>query len=323
MGKSLSDTQKAINKVHSGGLLRMGDMDIEDVPRIPTGILALDNILSGGLAKGTMVEMYGPPGSGKTGIAMNFMGQAQRHGHVALLDLEQSFSPHVAENSRINVDDLLLSQPDTAEAAFEIMEMMLDLDGLAAIVVDSVAGLTPKAELEGDYGDSHVGLVARLLSQACRKMGAELRKRDSDVIIVWINQLREKIGGFSAFGPQAESTGGRALKFWSATRLDVARIGPVKQGDEILGQQIKVKAIKHRSGRPYQQCVFDLLYETGMSNESTLLEMGLAAGLIEQGGAWFTFKSTGEKVQGKIAALEALREDDAMSSALMGDLGVL
>lgn len=322
MGKSLSDVQKAINKAHSGGLMRMGDMVIEDVPRIPTGILALDQILSGGLAKGTMVEMYGPPGSGKTGIAMSFIGQAQRHGHVGLLDLEQSFSPHVAENSNIDVDNLLLSQPDTAEAALEIMEMMLDIDGLAAIVVDSVAGLTPKAEVEGSFGDSHVGLVARLLSQACRKLNTGMRKQDSDVIIIWINQLRQKIGGFSAYGPQSESTGGQALKFWSSTRLDVARIGAVKQGEDIIGQQIKVKTIKHRSGRPYQQCTFDLLYETGMSNESTLLELGLAEGLVQQAGAWFTFISTGEKVQGKIAALEVLREDPAVADDIRESLNL-
>lgn len=314
----LSEIQKSINKAHEGALISLGD-EVREVERIPTGILALDNILSGGFAKGQWVELYGNPGGGKTSIAMQFLGQALKHGPCVLFDLEGAFDPHVATNSGVDMDSesLFFSQPETAEAVFKIIEEVMQADDLVAIVVDSVAGLTPRAEVEGDFGDSHVGLVARLLSQATRKLRADQRKRQSDIIVVWVNQIRDKIGGMGGYGPQSESTGGRALKFWCSTRLEVARTGPVKTGEDIIGQTVKVKSIKHRSGKPYQVANFDVLYETGISNESTLLDMAVDAGIVQKGGAWFTFLNTGEKVQGKAAALEMMREDVALYNSLM------
>lgn len=313
----LNEIQKALNKAHEGALISLGD-EVREVDRIPTGILALDNILSGGFAKGQWVEMYGNQGGGKTSIAMQFLGQALKQGPCVLFDLEGAFDPHVAANSGVDMDSesLLFSQPETAEAVFKIMEEVMQADDLVAIVVDSVAGLTPRAEVEGDFGDSHVGLVARLLSQATRKLRADQRKRQSDIIVVWVNQIRDKIGTMG-YGPQSESTGGRALKFWCSTRLEVARTGAVKQGEDIIGQTVKVKSIKHRSGKPYQVANFDVLYETGISNESTLLDMAVDAGIVQKGGAWFTFTNTGEKVQGKVSALEMMREDRFLYDSLM------
>lgn len=293
----------------------MGD-DVLEIDRISTGVLAVDKILSGGFAKGQWVELYGNPGGGKTALAMQFIGEAQKHGKVVLFDLEAAFDPHVAENSKVDLTELMLSMPDTAESVFSVMEEISEADDLVAIVVDSVAGLTPRAEVEGDFGDSHVGLVARLLSQACRKLRTDMRKRDSDIIVIWINQVRDKIGTMG-YGPQSESTGGRALKFWCSTRLEVSRTGSVKQGEDIIGQTVKVKSVKHRSGAPYQIANFDLLYDTGISNESTLLDLAVAAGVVQKGGAWYTFTNTGEKAQGKPAALEVIRSDDLLYNALM------
>jgi recombination protein RecA len=315
MAKSLNEIQKAINKAHSNTLVKLSD-DVMEVERIPTGVLALDQILSGGFALGQWVELFGNPGGGKTSLAMRFLGEAQKRGNCVLIDLEGAFDPHVADTSGVNVTDLWVAQPETAEDTFNIIEQVYEADDVVCIVVDSVAGLVPKAEMEGDFGDSHMGLVARLISQAARKLEAQRRKTETPIIIIWINQVREKIGSMG-YGPQSESTGGRSLKFWCSTRLDVSRIGAVKQGEEIIGQTVKVKSIKHRSGAPYQQCTFDILYETGISNESTLLDLAVKADLVTQGGSWFTFKNTGEKVQGKPAALQVLREDAALFDSLM------
>jgi recombination protein RecA len=313
---TMNEIQKKINKVHAGALMTLEDQ-VMDVERIPSGVLALDDILSGGFAVGQWVELYGRPGGGKTSISMQFLGEAQKRGKCLLIDLEGALDPHVAETSGVNLNELWFAQPDTAERTFELMEEVSVADDLVAIVVDSVAGLTPRAEIEGDFGDSHVGLVARLLSQATRKLGTEMiRRQQSDVIIIWVNQIREKIGSMG-YGPQSESTGGNALKFWCSTRLEVARIGAVKQGEDIIGQTVKVKSVKHRSGAPYKTATFDILYETGVSNESTLLDLAVDAGLVERGGAWYTFKTTGEKVQGKPAALDCLRADDTLFNSLM------
>lgn len=318
MVKKINEIQKAINKAHSNTLIKMTD-DALEVERIPTGILALDQILSGGFALGQWVELFGNPGSGKTSIAMKFLGEAQKRGNCVLIDLEGAFDPHVAATSGVNVKDLWFAQPETAEDTFEVIEQVYEADDVVCIVVDSVAGLVPKAEAEGDFGDSHVGLVARLISQASRKLEAQRRKTETPIIIIWINQVREKIG-MMGYGPQSESTGGRSLKFWCSTRLDVSRVGAVKQGDDIIGQTVKAKTMKHRSGAPFQQCTFDILYETGISNESTLVDLAVKSGLIVKSGAWMTFTSTGEKVQGKQAALDVLANDQALYDSILKEI---
>jgi recombination protein RecA len=316
MTKKLSEIQKEINKLHGENtLVALGDQEI-DVPRISTGILAVDEVLGGGFPKGKMVEIYGSHGGGKTSIAMKFIGEAQKHGKCVLIDLENAFDPYVAENSGINVPELLVAQPDTAENTLTMVESLVTASDVSAIVVDSVAGLTPRAEMEGDIGDANVGLVARILSQAMRKINTTYRQEQSDCIIVWINQVREKIG-VMGYGPTTDSTGGRSLKFWCSTRLEVARTGAVKQGEDIIGHTVKAKAVKNRYAAPFQTANFDILYDSGISNESTLLDLAVKAGLVEKGGAWFTFLSTGEKVQGKPAALATLREDPALFDELL------
>lgn len=254
--------------------------------------------------------------SGKTGIAMQFVAEAQKHGKCVLIDLENAFDPYVAENSGIAVPDLWVAQPDTAEKTLEMINSLIAAEDVSAIIVDSVAGLTPRAELDGDIGDSHVGLIARILSQGMRVINSTYRQEQSKVIVVWINQVREKIG-MMGYGPTTDSTGGRSLKFWCSTRLEVARTGAVKQGEDIIGHTVKVKSVKSRFAAPFQTASFDILYDSGISNESTLLDLAVAAGLVQKGGAWFTFTSTGEKVQGKPAALEVLRNDEALFNTLL------
>lgn len=319
--KSLSAIQAEINKLHGDNTMQNLSDDVEiHVDRIPTGVLALDNILGGGFPVGKMVELYGNHGSGKTSIATKFMAQAQGRGKCVLIDLENAFDPTMAENSGVHLDDLVVAQPDSAESALEIVEMVMGADDVAAIVVDSVAGLTPRAEIEGSYGDAHVGLVARLISQALRKLAAAQRAEGSDVIVVWINQIREKIGGMG-YGPQTDSTGGRGLKFWCSTRVEVARTGQVKQGDDIVGHTVKVKTTKNRFAPPFQTATFDILYDRGISNESTLLDLALANGLIKKSGAWFADANTGENLgQGKLKVLDVLTEDRDLYDRLLGEV---
>lgn len=316
MAKKLSEIQKEINKLHGENTLAaLGDAAIE-IERIPTGIIAVDQILGGGFPVGKMVELYGTHGGGKTSIAMKFIAEAQKHGKCVLIDLENAFDPYVAQNSGISVPDLWVSQPDTAENTLSMVDALIAADDVSAVIVDSVAGLSPRAEMDGDIGDAHVGLIARILSQSMRVINGTYRQENSRVIVVWINQVREKIG-MMGYGPTTDSTGGRSLKFWCSTRLEVARTGPVKQGEDIIGHTVKVKTVKSRFAAPFQTANFDILYETGISNESTLLDLAVAAGLVQKGGAWFTFTSTGEKVQGKPAALETLRNDPELFNSLM------
>jgi recombination protein RecA len=316
--KSLSSIQQEINKLHGDNAIVSLSEEIDThIDRIPTGILALDNILGGGFPVGKMVELYGNHGSGKSSIATRFMAEAQQRGKCVLVDLENAFDPMMAENSGVNLDDLMVAQPESAESALEMIEMILGADDVSAIVVDSVAGLVPRAEIEGSYGDAHVGLVARLLSQAMRKLAAVQRSDGSDVIVVWINQIREKIGGMG-YGPQTDSTGGRGLKFWCSTRVDVARTGAVKQGDDIIGHTVKVKTTKNRFAPPFQTASFDILYESGISNESTLLDLAINAGLIKKSGAWFADAETGESLgQGKLKVLERMIDDKDLYDRLM------
>ena len=319
MGKNLSDIQKEINKLHGENtLMALGDQDMS-IDRIPTGILAVDEILGGGFPVGKMVEVYGTHGGGKTSIAMKFIAEAQKRGKCVLIDLENAFDPHVAENSGVDIENLFIAQPDSAENTLEMVEALVTANDVAAIIVDSVAGLSPRAEIEGSIGDSHVGLVARILSQAMRKINATYRSEESKVVIVWINQIREKIG-MMGYGPTTDSTGGRSLKFWCSTRLEVSRTGAVKQGEDIIGHTVKVKTVKNRFAAPFQTSNFDILYDSGISNESTLVDLAVAADLIKKGGAWFTVTSTGEKVQGKPALLELLRSDQDLYNELLSQL---
>ena len=307
--KTLDSIQAEINKIHGeNSIVSLSDGVNTSIDRIPTGILALDNILGGGFPVGKMVELYGNHGSGKSSIATKFMAEAQKRGKCVLVDLENAFDPFVAENSGVNLDDLMVAQPESAEAGLEVVEMLLSASDVSAIVIDSVAGLVPRAEIEGSYGDAHVGLVARLLSQAMRKLSSAQRAEQSEVIVIWINQIREKIGSMG-YGPQTDSTGGRALKFWCSTRVEVARVGAVKQGEDIVGHTVKVKTTKNRFAPPFQTANFDILYNKGISNESTLIDLAIKKGLIEKGGAWFTVVSTGEKVQGKNSLIELFESD--------------
>jgi recombination protein RecA len=320
--KSLSVIQQEINKIHGDNtIVSLSDSIDTHIDRIPTGILALDRILGGGFPVGKMVELYGNHGSGKSSIATRFMAEAQQRGKCVLIDLENAFDPLMAENSGVNLSDLMVAQPESAESALEMVEMILGADDVSAVVIDSVAGLVPRAEIEGSYGDAHVGLVARLISQAMRKLAAAQRSEGSDVIVVWINQIREKIGSMG-YGPQTDSTGGRGLKFWCSTRVDVARTGAVKQGDDIIGHTVKVKTTKNRFAPPFQTATFDILYDSGISNESTLLDLAIDAGLIKKSGAWFADAETGENLgQGKLKVLERMVDDKDLYDRLMDGIG--
>lgn len=322
--KSYSEVAAAINKMQGERtIMTLSEAPPDDLDRISTGVMALDQILGGGLAVGKMVELYGPHGSGKTSIAMSTLAQVQKNGKLAvLIDLENAFDIRMAESSGINVDDLIVSQPSSAENVLEIIEMLLDVENLGAIVIDSVAGMVPKAEIAGDYGDSHVGLVARLLSQGMRKLVEKLRTEKPEVLIIWINQVREKIG-VMGYGPKTDTPGGRALKFWCDIRIEVSRTEQIKLTStdvNPIGHKVRIKTQKNRSAPPFQTSYFDILYDSGISNESTLLDMALDSGHIKQGGAWFTFVPTGEKVQGRQAALGLMREDPALYDSLLKEV---
>jgi recombination protein RecA len=314
--KSYAEVAAAINKMHGERTIMVLSEDPpDDLDRISTGVLALDEILGGGLAVGKMVELFGPHGSGKTSIAMSTIAEVQKLGKKGvLIDLENAFDITMAEKSGINVDELIVSQPSTAEDVLQIIEMLLDVEDLGVIVVDSVAGMSPRAEIAGDYGDSHVGLVARLLSQGMRKLSEKLRTEKPEVLVIWINQIREKIG-VMGYGPKTDTPGGRALKFWCDIRIEVSRTEQIKlSATDVnpIGHKVKIKTQKNRSAAPFQTSYFDILYETGISNESTLLDLAITSGHVKQSGAWFTFVPTGEKVQGRQAALAVMRSDNEL-----------
>ena len=316
---TLNNIKTTINKAHGDGAIAALDVDTE-LERLPTGVLALDRILGGGLPYGKMVELFGPHGSGKTAIAMRIIAEAQKRGAAVLVDLESAFDPHMADNSGVDMSALLISQPETAEQTLEIINSLLFAQEVSVIVVDSVAGMVPSAEIAGDFGDAHVGLQARLMSQGLRKLAATQRSEgaNKNIIIVWINQIREKIG-MQGYGPKTDTTGGRALKFWCSTRIDVARIEAVKgsESDDPIGHKVRIKNVKSRFSPPYQMETFDILYETGISNEGTLLDMAVDAGLVDVAGSWFTNTLTGEKSQGRQKVLKLLREDADSYSLLL------
>jgi recombination protein RecA len=289
-----------------GAIMRMGENTHMQIESISTGALSLDLALGiGGLPRGRIVELFGPESSGKSTLAMHVVAEAQRNGGIcAYIDAEHAMDPIYAKAIGVNVDDLLISQPDTGEQALEIADMLIRSGALDVIVIDSVAALTPRAEIEGEMGDTHVGLQARLMSQALRKLTANLNK--SNTIAVFINQLREKIGVM--FGSPEVTPGGRALKFYASIRLDIRRIESIKDGAEVVGNRTRVKVVKNKCASPFKQCEFDIMYGKGISREGTLLDVAADLGLVRKSGAWYTYE--GEQIgQGRENAKAFLAEN--------------
>ncbi len=295
-----------------GSVMRMGDDQVaRDIQVISTGSLGLDIALGvGGLPKGRVVEIYGPESSGKTTLTLSAIAQAQRNGGTAaFIDAEHALDPSYARRLGVDVDELLVSQPDTGEQALEIADMLVRSAAVDIIVVDSVAALTPKAEIEGEMGDSHVGLHARLMSQALRKLTGNIKR--SNTLLIFINQIRMKIGVM--FGSPETTTGGNALKFYASVRLDIRRIGALKKGDEVLGNETRVKVVKNKVAPPFRQTEFDILYNEGISKEGELIDMGVTAGIVDKAGAWYSYN--GERIgQGKDNVRNFLKENGDMAA---------
>ena len=288
-----------------GAVMRMGDQPREAIPAVSTGSLGLDIALGiGGLPMGRIVEIYGPESSGKTTLTLQTIAQAQKMGKVcAFVDAEHALDPNYAEKLGVDVDNLLVSQPDTGEQALEITDMLVRSNAVDVIVVDSVAALTPKAEIEGDMGDAHVGLQARLMSQALRKLTGNVKS--ANCLLIFINQIRMKIGVM--FGNPETTTGGNALKFYSSVRLDIRRTGAVKQGDEVVGNETRVKVVKNKVSPPFRQAEFQIMYGAGIYKNGELIDLGVQEKLIDKAGAWYAYN--GDKIgQGKANASKYLEE---------------
>ncbi len=289
-----------------GSIMRMGEKGSMAVEAIPTGALALDVALGvGGLPRGRVVEIFGPESSGKSTLAMHVVAEAQRNGGIcAYIDAEHAMDPVYARAIGVDIDQLLISQPDTGEQALEIADMLIRSGALDVVVIDSVAALTPRAEIEGEMGDSHVGLQARLMSQALRKLTANLNK--SNTIAIFINQLREKIGVM--FGSPETTPGGRALKFYSSVRIDIRRIESIKDGAEVVGNRTRTKIVKNKVAPPFRQAEFDIMYGKGISREGSVLDLAVELGIVKKSGAWFTYD--GEQMgQGRENAKNFLHEN--------------
>ncbi len=296
-----------------GSIMRLGDEGRAPVEVIPTGSIALDVALGiGGLPRGRIVEVYGPESSGKTTVALHAVANAQRAGGIAaFIDAEHALDPEYAKKLGVDTDALLVSQPDTGEQALEIMDMLIRSGAIDIIVIDSVAALVPKAEIEGEMGDSHVGLQARLMSQALRKITGALNA--SGTTAIFINQLREKIGVF--FGSPETTTGGKALKFYASVRMDIRRIETLKEGTDAVGNRTRVKIVKNKMAPPFKQAEFDILYGVGISREGSLIDLGVEHGFIRKSGAWFTYE--GDQLgQGKENARKFLRDNPDLAEEI-------
>jgi recombination protein RecA len=306
--KSLDDALASIEKQFgAGSVMKLGDDNVRQVAAIPTGAIALDLALGiGGIPRGRVVEIYGPESSGKTTVALHAVAEAQKGGGIAaFIDAEHALDPSYARALGVDVNELLVSQPDTGEQALEIADMLIRSNAVDIIVIDSVAALTPRAEIEGEMGDTHVGLQARLMSQALRKIAGSLNK--SDTCAVFINQLREKIGVM--FGSPETTPGGRALKFYSSVRLDVRRIESLKDGTDAVGNRVRVKVVKNKVAPPFKMDEFDIMYGEGISTEGSLIDVGVDEGIIRKAGAWYSYE--GDQLgQGREAARRFLRENE-------------
>ena len=303
---ALSQIERQFGK---GTVMRMGDQERVAIPSISTGSLGLDIALGiGGLPKGRIVEIYGPESSGKTTLTLQVIAEAQKvGGTAAFIDAEHALDPQYADKLGVQVDDLIVSQPDTGEQALEVAEMLVRSGAVDVLVVDSVAALTPKAEIEGEMGDSHVGLQARLLSQAMRKLTGAIKQ--TNCLVIFINQIRMKIGVM--FGSPETTTGGNALKFYSSVRLDIRRIGAVKEGDEVVGNETRVKVVKNKVSPPFRQAEFQIMYGGGIYHMGEVIDWGVKLNLIDKSGAWYAYK--GDKIgQGKANASKFLEENAAV-----------
>ena len=310
LAAALSQIERQFGK---GSVMRMGDQKRERIPAISTGSLGLDIALGiGGLPKGRIVEIYGPESSGKTTLTLSVIAQAQRKGATcAFVDAEHALDPDYAEKLGVNVDDLIVSQPDTGEQALEITDMLVRSGAVDVVIVDSVAALVPKAEIEGEMGDTHVGLQARLMSQALRKVTGNVK--NANCLVVFINQIRMKIGVM--FGSPETTTGGNALKFYASVRLDIRRIGAVKQGDEVVGNETRVKVVKNKVSPPFKQAEFQILYGKGINQLGEVLDLGVQQGLVDKSGAWYAYQ--GDKIgQGKQNACDYLAEHPEVAQAI-------
>ncbi len=296
-----------------GSMMRLGDTERVAIPAISTGSLGLDIALGiGGLPRGRIVEIYGPESSGKTTLTLQVIAEAQKAGGTcAFIDAEHALDPIYADNLGVDVENLLVSQPDTGEQALEICDMVVRSGAVDVVVVDSVAALTPKAEIEGDMGDSHMGLQARLMSQALRKMTANIK--NSNTLVVFINQIRMKIGVM--FGSPETTTGGNALKFYSSVRLDIRRIGSIKEGDEVVGNETRVKVVKNKVAPPFRQTEFQIMYGQGIHHLGEVIDLGVRLNLIDKSGAWYAYK--GEKIgQGKKNVCLYLEENPVIAEEI-------
>ncbi len=316
LGAALSQIERQFGK---GSVMRLGDNSnaMRDIEVISTGSIGLDMALGiGGLPKGRIVEIYGPEASGKTTLTLQTIAECQKTGGTAaFIDAEHALDPVYARKLGVKVDELLISQPDTGEQGLEIADMLVRSGAVDIVVIDSVAALTPKAEIEGEMGDSHMGLQARLMSQALRKLTGNIKK--SNTLVVFINQIRMKIG--VVFGNPETTTGGNALKFYASVRLDIRRTGAVKKGDEILGSETRVKVVKNKVAPPFRQVDFEILYGQGISREGEIIDLGSQEGIVEKAGAWYSYK--GEKIgQGKDNARTYLKEHPAIAQEMEATL---
>ncbi|TMO60035.1 recombinase RecA [Pseudoalteromonas aurantia] len=311
---ALSQIERQFGK---GSIMKLGDSQALDIEAISTGSLGIDIALGiGGLPTGRIVEIYGPESSGKTTLTLQVIAEAQKKGKTcAFVDAEHALDPVYAEKLGVNVDDLLVSQPDTGEQALEICDMLVRSGAVDVVIVDSVAALTPKAEIEGDMGDHHVGLQARLMSQALRKLTGNIKR--SNTLCIFINQIRMKIGVM--FGNPETTTGGNALKFYSSVRIDIRRIGSVKDGDEVVGNETRVKVVKNKVAPPFKQAEFIIMYGQGISKHGELIDLGVKHKLVEKAGAWYSYK--GSKVgQGKSNSIKFLKDNPEIANEIEGQL---